>query len=194
MSPEQIRGEPVDARSEIFSCGTVLYEMATGQPPFSGETIEGTREAILSKLPASPRKVNPSLPVGVERVILKSLQKERSARYQTVSELLHDLNEFQRTKQRKKFWMTSAAVAVFSLLVGIAAVAVTFWSKNSVNEAPNIIQRQITSNPVNDSVYMAAISREGKQVAYTDLRGVHVRALDTGEVQDIPTSPELCFR
>lgn len=90
--------------------------------------------------------------------------------------------------------MTSAAVAVLTLLAGIAGVVGTFLSKNSINEAPNIIQRQITSNPVNDSVYMAAISREGKKVAYTDLRGVHVRALDTGEVQDLPTSADLCFR
>jgi eukaryotic-like serine/threonine-protein kinase len=194
MSPEQIRGHPVDARSDIFSCGAVLYEMVTGQPPFSGETIERIREAILSKEPASPRKLNPRLPVRLEGVVLKALEKERSARYQSASDLVHDLNEFQRAKQRRKVWMTSAAVAVFTLLVGIAGVVGTFLSKNSVNEAPNIIQRQITSNPVNDSVYMAAISREGKEVAYTDLRGVHVRALDTGEVQDIPTSPDLCFR
>ena len=194
MSPEQIRGQPVDARSDIFSCGAVLYEMVTGQPPFSGETIERIREAILSKEPASPRKLNPRLPVGLEGVVLKALEKERSARYQSASDLLHDLNEFQRAKQRRKVWMTSAAVAVFTLLVGIAGVVGTFLSKNSVNEAPNIIQRQITSNPINDSVYMAAISREGKEIAYTDLRGVHVRALDTGEVQDIPTSPNLCFR
>lgn len=194
MSPEQIRGQPVDARSDIFSCGAVLYEMVTGQPPFSGETIERIREAILSKEPASPRKLNPRLPVGLEGVVLKALEKERSARYQSASDLLHDLNEFQRAKQRRKIWMTSAAVAVFTLLVGMAGVVGTFLSKNSINEAPNIIQRQITSNPVNDSVYMAAISREGKKVAYTDLRGVHVRALDTGEVQDIPTSPDLCFR
>ena len=194
MSPEQIRGQPVDARSDIFSCGAVLYEMVTGQPPFSGETVERIREAILSQAPTSPRKLNPRLPAALEGLVLKALEKERTARYQSASDLLHDLNEFQRAKQRRKVWITSAAVAVFTLLVGVAAVVVTFWSKNSVNEAPNIIQRQITSNPVNDSVYMAAISREGEQVAYTDLRGVHVRALDSGEVKDMQTSPELCFR
>jgi serine/threonine protein kinase len=194
MSPEQIRAEPVDARSDIFSFGAVLYEMATGQPPFSGETIELICEAILTKEPASPRKLNPRLPAGLEGVIVKALQKERSARYQSASDVLNDLNECHRAKQRRKVWITRAAVAVFTLLVGIAGVVGTFLSKNSINEAPNIIQRQITSNPVNDSVYMAAISREGKEMAYTDLRGVHVRALDTGEVQDIPTSPDLCFR
>ena len=194
MSPEQMRGQPVDARSDIFSCGAVLYEMVTGQPPFSGETIERIREAILSREPASPRKLNPRLPARLEGVVLKALEKERSARYQSASDLLHDLNELQRAKQRRKVWITSAAVGVFTLLLGIAGVVGTFLSKNFVNEAPNIIQRQITSNPVNDSVYMAAISREGKEVAYTDLRGVHVRSLDTGEVKDLPTSPDLCFR
>jgi eukaryotic-like serine/threonine-protein kinase len=194
MSPEQIRGEPVDARSDLFSFGAVLYEMATGQPPFSGETIEQICEAILTKEPASPRKLNPHLPASLEGVILKALEKERSARYQSASDLLHDLNEFQSAKHRREVWITRGAVAVLISVVGIAAVFGTLLSKNSVNEAPNIIQRQITSNPVNDSVYMAAISREGNEVAYTDLRGIHIRDLNTGEVQDIPTPPGLCFR
>jgi hypothetical protein len=67
-------------------------------------------------------------------------------------------------------------------------------SRESVNDAPNIVQRQVTSNPVNDSVYVAAISDDGKELAYTDLRGVHVRALDTGDVYDISVPPGLCFR
>src|SRR4029453_1113466 len=154
MSPEQIRGEPVDARSDTFSFGAVLYWMATGQPPFSGETIEQIREAILSKDPMSPRKLNQRLAAGLEGIILKALQKKRSARYQSASDVLHDLNEFHRAKQRRKVWITRTPGAVFTLLVGIAGGVGTFLSKNSINEAPNIIQRQITSNPVNDSVYM----------------------------------------
>ncbi len=72
-------------------------------------------------------------------------------------------------------------------------MGIIVWTR-SVGDAPNIIQRQITSNPVNDSVYVAAISGDGKEVAYTDLRGVHVRALDNGQVYDISVPPGLCFR
>jgi hypothetical protein len=90
--------------------------------------------------------------------------------------------------------MTRVAVAAATLVLGTAVVVGIILSKSTVSEAPDIIQRQVTSNPVNDSVYMAAISADGKQVAYTDLRGVHVRALDTGEVYDVPLAPGLCFR
>lgn len=194
LSPEQARGEEVDARTDIFSFGLVLYEMATGQRAFRGKTSEELINAILYENPVKPSTLNPELSANLERIILRALEKERSARYQSSSELLHDLSEFQKAGQRRKVWMTRVAVAVSALLLATAALVGIILSKNSVLEAPNIIQRQITSNPVNDSVYAAAISRDGKELAYTDLRGVHVRAVDTGDVHDIPIPPGLCFR
>jgi len=194
LSPEQARGEEVDARTDIFSFGLVLYEMATGRPTFRGQTSRELINSILHETPVKPSTLNPALPSNLERIILKALEKTRNARYQLVSELLHDLNEFQKDKQRRGVWMTRVAVAAATLVLSTAAVLWIILSKSTVSDAPNIIQRQVTSNPVNDSVYMAAISGDGKQVAYTDLRGVHVRALDTGEVYDISVPPGLCFR
>jgi serine/threonine protein kinase len=194
LSPEQARGEEVDARTDIFSFGLVLYEMATGRPTFRGQTSRELINSILHETPVKPSTLNPALPSNLERIILKALGKTRNARYQLVSELLHDLNEFQKHKQRRGVWMTRVAMAAATLVLSTAAVLWIILSKSTVSEAPNIIQRQVTSNPINDSVYMAAISGDGKQVAYTDLRGVHVRALDTGEVYDISVPPGLCFR
>ena len=194
LSPEQARGEKVDARTDIFSFGLVLYEMATGRPTFRGQTSGELINAILHETPVKPSTLNPAVSSSLERIILKALGKTRNARYQSVSELLHDLNEFQKAKQRRGVWMTRVAVAAATLVLSTAAVVWIILSKSTVSEAPDIIQRQVTSNPVNDSVYKAAISGDGKQVAYTDLRGVHVRALDTGEVYDISVPPGMCFR
>jgi eukaryotic-like serine/threonine-protein kinase len=194
LSPEQARAEEVDARTDIFSFGLVLYEMATGRPAFRGQTWGELIDAILHETPAKPSALNPAVPGNLERIILKALEKERKTRYQSVEELLADLSEFQTAKQRRAAWRARLVVAGAALVLTTGIVMAMILWKGSVNDAPNIVQRQVTSNPVNDSVYVAAISNDGKEVAYTDLRGVHVRALDTGEVYDISVPPGLCFR
>lgn len=194
LSPEQARCEEVDARTDIFSFGLLLYEMATGQRAFRGQTSGDLINAILHETPVKPSILNPAVPSGLERIILRGLEKVPSARYQSGSELLRDLQAFQKAQQHRKVWVTRVGVAAATLLLSTAVIVGINLSKSSINEAPDIIQRQVTSNPVNNAVYMAAISADGKQVAYTDLRGVHVRAIDTGEVHDIAIPPGLCFR
>ena len=91
MSPEQTRGEKLDARTDLFSFGLVLYEMATGQRAFPGETAEALCEAILNRTPTTVRELNSELPSGLEQIINKALEKNREARYQTASEIRADL-------------------------------------------------------------------------------------------------------
>ena len=96
MSPEQVRGEELDSRSDLFSFGTVLYEMATGQPAFPGNTTGVVFNAILDQWPASPLRWNPETPAELERILTKALEKDRKLRYQTASDLLADLNRLKR--------------------------------------------------------------------------------------------------
>ena len=109
MSPEQASAEELDARTDLFSFGAVMYEMATGRQAFSGNTSAMIFDAILNKMPASPVRLNPEMPIDLERIVNKALEKDRRLRYQSASELAVDLKRLQRELQSGR---SSAGVAV----------------------------------------------------------------------------------
>jgi hypothetical protein len=100
MSPEQARGEEVDARADLFALGAVLYEMGTGRPPFTGATDAVTFEAILGREPVRPETLNPDLPREVAAILEKALEKDRDLRYQTAADLRADLLRARRATTR----------------------------------------------------------------------------------------------
>jgi Tol biopolymer transport system component len=189
MSPEQIRGEELDARTDLFSFGLVLYEMATGDRAFNGDTAAGVHAAILNEIPKPVRELNRDVRISLARIIDKALVKDRGFRYQSAAEMISDLKKEgdafraapEKPKARRTFWISSAIAAVILL-----ATAVVWFGLRQPAKEGGLELRQITANSAEDPVWHPAISPNGKYLAYGDQAGIEIRLISTGESHVIP--------
>jgi serine/threonine protein kinase len=180
MSPEQVRGKELDARTDLFSFGIVLYEMATGALPFHGDTSGVIFHAILERVPTPPIRLNPEIPQTLEQIIDKCLEKDREVRCQSAAELRADLKRLKRDSESQRLgtsamkssgtrsitkskWIFAGAVVIFMLIAAVWGVY--RWLKPSDAQLAfqhYRISRLTSTGNVDDMT----ISRDGRYLAY----------------------------
>jgi len=207
MSPEQATGQTVDGSTDVWAFGCVLFEMLTGRRAFPGDSTTEMIGAILGREP-NWALLPKDMPESIRRLLRRCLEKDPRQRMHHIADARIELDDTlsslaaTTSVRARATWLGWAGISAAVVgALGIGALG-TYLYNTRANHAPGggradtptVTERQITTNPIEDPVVFAAISPDGKYVAYNDSTAIRIRLIDTGETRTLSVPPNFCFR